>query len=126
MPAFAFGGPAANNESGGKVAASLPNFTTASTGSHCSSQSVSPLTKRIFERRPCVFISWRMAESKAETRSLEQLLMQQGLGVVVVGELPGGDLMKAVSDGMEAADLFAHYHGHTSAWQAHLWNHRHI
>jgi hypothetical protein len=47
-----------------------------------------------------------MAECKVEVKLLEAALRDAGVNVIVVGELPGGDLLKAVTKGMEAADLF--------------------
>ena len=43
------------------------------------------------------------AGSQSSTSSTQK---QEGANTVVIGELPGGDLLKAVSEGMEAADLF--------------------
>jgi tetratricopeptide (TPR) repeat protein len=53
-----------------------------------------------------VFVSWRMAECKKEVEALQKSLQPHGVKVVVVGELPGGDLLQSVIEGMEAADLF--------------------
>ena len=52
------------------------------------------------------FISWRMAESKAEVMALKAALEKEGVKVIVIGELPGEDLLQAVTQGMKAADLF--------------------
>jgi hypothetical protein len=53
-----------------------------------------------------VFVSWRMSECKAEVKVLRTALEAKGVKVIVIGELPGGDLLQAVTQGMEAADLF--------------------
>ena len=53
-----------------------------------------------------IFISWRMAECKAEVKALKAALEEEGVRVVVVGELPGEDLLEAVAQGMAEADLF--------------------
>jgi hypothetical protein len=53
-----------------------------------------------------VFISWRMAECKVEVKLLGAALRDAGVKVIVIGELPGGDLLEAVTKGMDAADLF--------------------
>ena len=53
-----------------------------------------------------VFISWRMAECKKEVRQLQPALEALGVNVIVVGELPGGDLKRAVEEGMAEAHLF--------------------
>jgi tetratricopeptide (TPR) repeat protein len=47
-----------------------------------------------------------MGECKAEVKRLETALRDAGVKVIVIGELPGGDLLKAVTEGMEEADLF--------------------
>jgi serine/threonine protein kinase len=53
-----------------------------------------------------VFVSWRMSECKAEVKVLRTALEAKGVKVIVIGELPGGDLLQAVTQGMAAADLF--------------------
>jgi hypothetical protein len=53
-----------------------------------------------------VFISWRMAESKAEVYILSKALEALGVEVVMIHELPGGNLLRAVSRGMAKADMF--------------------
>jgi hypothetical protein len=53
-----------------------------------------------------VFISWRMAESKAEVTALTKALEARGVEVIVIRELAGGNLLKAVSQGMTKADMF--------------------
>jgi hypothetical protein len=53
-----------------------------------------------------IFISWRMAECKVEVKALQAALKNIGVIVIVIGELPGGDLLQAVTQGMGAADLF--------------------
>jgi hypothetical protein len=55
-----------------------------------------------------VFISWRMAESKAEVTALTKALeaLPVGVEVIVIRELAGGKLLKAVSQGMTKADMF--------------------
>jgi methylmalonyl-CoA mutase cobalamin-binding subunit len=59
------------------------------------------------EKRPkTAMFSWRMGECKPEVKALQAALKQEGVNTIVIGELPGGDLLKAVSEGMEAADLF--------------------
>jgi hypothetical protein len=52
------------------------------------------------------FVSWRMSECKTEVKALQTALEAKGVGVIVVGELPGGDLLQAVTKGMDEADLF--------------------
>jgi hypothetical protein len=47
-----------------------------------------------------------MAECKVEVKLLGAALREAGLKVIVIGELPGGDLLEAVTKGMKAADLF--------------------
>jgi hypothetical protein len=56
--------------------------------------------------KPKVFISWRMSESKAEVALLTKALEALGVEVIVIGELPGGNLLRAVSQGMTKADMF--------------------
>ena len=51
-------------------------------------------------------ISWRMSECKPEVKALRAALEHEGLNTIVIGELAGGDLLKAVTEGMDAADLF--------------------
>ena len=51
------------------------------------------------------FVSWRMAESKAETYALQKELQKQGVDLVIVGELPGGDLSEPVFGGIKSTDL---------------------
>jgi serine/threonine protein kinase len=51
-------------------------------------------------------ISWRMAESKAEVKVLQAALEGLGVEVIVISELAGADLLKAVSAGMDVADIF--------------------
>jgi hypothetical protein len=59
------------------------------------------------EKRPkTAMFSWRMVECKPEVKALQAALKQEGVNTIVIGELPGGDLLRAVSEGMEAADLF--------------------
>jgi hypothetical protein len=53
-----------------------------------------------------VFVSWKMSECKAEVKALQTALDAKGVEVIVIGELPGGDLLQAVTKGMEVADLF--------------------
>jgi hypothetical protein len=53
-----------------------------------------------------VFVSWRMSECKVEVKALQTALGAKGVKVIVVGELPGGGLLQAVTQGMQAADLF--------------------
>ena len=53
-----------------------------------------------------VFISWRMAECKEEVKQLQPALEAHGVKVIVVGELPSGDLKRAVEAGMAEAHLF--------------------
>eukprot|EP00935_MAST-01C_sp_MAST-1C-sp1_P002471 g2471.t1 len=54
-----------------------------------------------------VFISWRMGECKDEVKKqLQPALEALGVNVIVVGELPGGDLKQAVEEGMAEAHLF--------------------
>jgi hypothetical protein len=53
-----------------------------------------------------VFISWRMAECKPEVKSLVAALEDCGVQVIVIKEAPGGDLLQAVSNGMDQADLY--------------------
>jgi hypothetical protein len=53
-----------------------------------------------------VFISWRMSECKDEVKVLQPALEALGIKVIVVSELPGGDLLRAVKEGMAEADLF--------------------
>ena len=57
-------------------------------------------------RVKAAFISWRMAECKAEVKALKAALEKAGVRVIVVGELPGEDLLEAVVQGMDEADLF--------------------
>ena len=57
-------------------------------------------------RVKAAFISWRMAECKAEVKALKAALEKEGVRVIVVGELPGEDLLEAVVQGMAEADLF--------------------
>ena len=60
-------------------------------------------------RKPVLFISWRMGECKEEVKGeagLQNALEAEGVDVLVVGEHAGGDLLEAVSNGMERADLF--------------------
>jgi tRNA A-37 threonylcarbamoyl transferase component Bud32 len=52
-----------------------------------------------------VFISWRMGECKKEVKVLQPALQALGIKVIVVGELPGGDLLHAVQAGMSEAHL---------------------
>ena len=47
-----------------------------------------------------------MAECKAEVKALKAALEKAGVRVIVVGELPGEDLLEAVVQGMDEADLF--------------------
>ena len=47
-----------------------------------------------------------MAECKAEVKALKAALEKEGVRVIVVGELPGEDLLEAVVQGMAEADLF--------------------
>jgi hypothetical protein len=48
-----------------------------------------------------------MNECKAEVKEqLQPALEEENVKVVVIGELPGGDLVSAVADGMYEADLF--------------------
>ena len=47
-----------------------------------------------------------MAECKKEVRQLQPALEALGVKVIVVGELPGGDLKRAVVEGMAEAHLF--------------------
>jgi hypothetical protein len=58
------------------------------------------------QAKPKVFISWRIAESKAEVTILSKALEALGIEVIVIGELPGGNLLRAVSEGMTKADMF--------------------
>ena len=52
------------------------------------------------------FISWRMNECKRECKLLEQALeAEDSVKPIVIRELPGGDLRKAVTAGMKGADL---------------------
>jgi hypothetical protein len=60
-----------------------------------------------------VFVSWRMAESKAEVTELTKALEARGVEVVVIRELAGGNLLKAVSQGMTKADMFVIMGTHT-------------
>lgn len=54
-----------------------------------------------------VFVSWRMGECKDEVKEqLQPVLEARGVTVIVVGELAGGDLLQAVTDGMEKADVY--------------------
>jgi hypothetical protein len=53
-----------------------------------------------------VFVSWRMSECKAEVKALQTALEAKDVKVIVIGELPGGDLLQAVTQGMEEADQF--------------------
>jgi predicted Ser/Thr protein kinase len=54
-----------------------------------------------------VFISWRMAECKKEVKEqLQPALEALGMKVVVVSELAGGSLLRAVQDGMRDAHMF--------------------
>jgi hypothetical protein len=59
-----------------------------------------------FHQKYAIFISWRMGECRAEVKELQKFLKAHGLEVIVVGELPGGDLLKAVTEGMTKANLF--------------------
>ena len=53
---------------------------------------------------PVVFVSWRMGECKTEVKKhLQPALETLGVKVIVVGELPGGDLKRAVVEGMAEA-----------------------
>jgi NAD-dependent SIR2 family protein deacetylase len=47
-----------------------------------------------------------MGECKAEVMALKAVLESVGVKVVVIGELPGEDLLQAVTQGMQEADLF--------------------
>jgi hypothetical protein len=58
------------------------------------------------ELEKTVFISWRMDECKAQVRVLQPALEALGINVIVVSELPRGDLLQAVKSGMNEADLF--------------------
>ena len=58
------------------------------------------------ETMKTVFISWRMGECRDEVMSLKPALEEAGVKVIVIGELPGEDLLQAVVRGMKAADLF--------------------
>jgi serine/threonine protein kinase len=43
-----------------------------------------------------VFVSWRMSECKAEVKALQTALEAKGVKVIVVGLLPGGDLLQVL------------------------------
>jgi hypothetical protein len=58
------------------------------------------------ELEKTVFVSWRMGECKNEVKVLQPALEALGIKVIVMSELPGGDLLRAVKGGMEEADLF--------------------
>jgi hypothetical protein len=47
-----------------------------------------------------------MAECKVEVELLGAALRDAGAKVIVIGELPGGGLLEAVTKGVKAADLF--------------------
>jgi hypothetical protein len=47
-----------------------------------------------------------MCECKDEVKALRAALEAQGLKIIVVTELPGGDLLDAVAAGMKEAELF--------------------
>jgi hypothetical protein len=53
-----------------------------------------------------VFISWRMSESLAEVNILKKALEARGVEVILLQMLAGGDLLRAVSQGMADADMF--------------------
>ena len=51
------------------------------------------------------FVSWRMAESEAETYALQKELQKHGVDLVIVGELPGVDLSELVFGDIKSTDL---------------------
>ena len=44
-----------------------------------------------------IFISWRMGECKDEVKALKAALETHGVKVIVIGELPGADLLQTAS-----------------------------
>jgi hypothetical protein len=56
--------------------------------------------------QPTIFISWRMSECPREVKALQAALEEYGFKIIVIGELPGSDLLEAVSKGMDEAALF--------------------
>jgi len=50
-------------------------------------------------------VSWRMAESKREVYMLKDALAQQGVEVLIVGELPGAQLAQKVYHGIAESSL---------------------
>jgi serine/threonine protein kinase len=69
-------------------------------------QSATEMLAALKALKKTVFISWRMAECKNEVRALQPALEELGIKVTVIGELPGGDLKKAIVTGMQEASLF--------------------
>jgi serine/threonine protein kinase len=69
-------------------------------------QSVTEMLTALKALKKTVFVSWRMAECKNEVRALQPALEELGIKVTVIGELPGGDLKKAIVTGMQEASLF--------------------
>ena len=76
------------------------------TNNLCISRSPSDILVAKDSPQRVAMVSWRMGECKPEVTRLGAALRDAGVEVIVIGELPGGDLLKAVTEGMEAADLF--------------------